>query len=74
MLVTHDIDEALTVSDRVLLIGNSPGRLIGQWRLQAPYPRQDVGLQMNALRVEILQALRDSRLQRQQLETVEYVI
>ena len=32
------------------------------------------GLQMNALRVEILQALRDSRLQRQQLETVEYVI
>ena len=74
VLVTHDIDEALTVSDRVLLIGNSPGRLIGQWRLQAPYPRQDVGLQMNALRVEILQALRDSRLQRQQLETVEYVI
>ncbi len=74
VLVTHDIDEALTVSDRVLLIGNSPGRLIGQWQLQAPFPRQDVGLQMNALRVEILQSLRDSRLQRQQIETVEYVI
>jgi hypothetical protein len=26
------------------------------------------------LRVEILQSLRDSRLQRQQIETVEYVI
>ena len=62
VLVTHDIDEALTVADRVLLLGNKPGRLIGQWSINAPYPRQEVALNMNALRVDILQTLHRGRL------------
>ena len=62
VLVTHDIDEALTVADRVLLLGNKPGRLIGQWSINAPYPRQEVALNMNALRMDILQTLHRGRL------------
>ena len=58
VLVTHDIDEALTVADRILLLGHRPGRIAGHWQLCAPAPRQDVALQLNALRLEILHALR----------------
>ena len=74
VLVTHDIDEALTVSDRVLLIGDTPGRLIGQWALTAPYPRADVALHMNAERLDILQTLHRARQHGEQLRTIEYVI
>ena len=39
LLITHDIDEALRVSDRVLLIGSTngqlPGHLHGEWDLSA---------------------------------------
>lgn len=39
LLITHDIDEALRISDRVLLIGSTngqlPGHLLGEWDLSA---------------------------------------
>ena len=78
VLVTHDIDEALTLADRILLIGGSPGRLMGQWTLTQPFPRHDVALELNAQRLEILQTLRNARASaqqsREQEATVEYVI
>lgn len=74
VMVTHDIDEALLVSDRALLIGNKPGRLIGEWTLSRPYPRHDALLEMNTERVEILQALRDAHGHQRQTQTVEFVI
>ena len=61
LLVTHDIDEALIVADRILLIGGAPGRLIGQWRIDLPHPRDEVVPGLTHVRVEIVQALRDTR-------------
>lgn len=61
VLVTHDIDEAMIVADRILLLGGSPGRLIGQWRIDMPHPREDVLPDLTYMRVEIVQALRDAR-------------
>ncbi|TAL79127.1 MAG: ABC transporter ATP-binding protein [Burkholderiaceae bacterium] len=61
ILVTHDIDEALTVADRILLIGQSPGRLIGEWRIDDEHPRDIVTTKITAIRVEITQALREAR-------------
>ncbi len=61
ILVTHDIDEALIVADRILLIGRSPGRLIGQWRIDMPHPREEVLPDLTYMRVEIVQALREAR-------------
>jgi len=60
ILITHDIDEALAVADRVLLLGGSPGRLAGQWPVRLPQPREDHLAELGALRVEILTCLRDS--------------
>ena len=74
VMVTHDIDEALILADRAILIGNKPGRQIGEWRLALPYPRHDALLEMNSERVEILQALRDAHGHKRQVETVEFVI
>ena len=61
MLVTHDIDEALILADRILLIGLYPGRLIGEWHIDLPHPRDEVAAELTDVRVEIVQALRDAR-------------
>lgn len=61
VLVTHDIDEALILADRILLIGGQPGRLIGQWQPDRPHPRDETDPHLTTLRVDILQALRAAR-------------
>ena len=61
ILVTHDIDEALLLADRILLLGGQPGSLIGQWRPGRPHPRDETDPHLTSLRVQILQALRAAR-------------
>jgi len=56
VLVTHDIDEALLVADRVVLLGNR-GHLVGTWHIALPQPRAAYVQELGALRIEILQAL-----------------
>lgn len=69
VLVTHDIDEALLVADRVLLLGNAPApeaggagaRVVGTWALDLPHPRPDMATaDLGALRLDILRRLRDA--------------
>ncbi|MGX5660154.1 ABC transporter ATP-binding protein [Castellaniella ginsengisoli] len=61
ILVTHDIDEALLLADRILLLGGQPGSLIGQWHPDRPHPRDETDPHLTSLRVQILQALRAAR-------------
>lgn len=61
IIVTHDIDEALLVADRVLLLGDNPGRLIGEWPVMQPHPRDDAVDALAALRMEIVHAMRATR-------------
>lgn len=61
ILVTHDIDEALVLADRILLIGNYPGRLIGEWHITAQHPRDVITPELTDMRVEIMNALREAR-------------
>lgn len=58
ILITHDIDEALLVSDRILLIGGGPAGVIGEWRIDLPKPREDFIAELGAIRVDILSTLR----------------
>jgi NitT/TauT family transport system ATP-binding protein len=37
--VTHDLDEAVLVADRVVVIGGRPARVLGEVRVEAPRPR-----------------------------------
>ncbi len=61
VLVTHDIDEALILADRILLLGGLPAGLIGEWRIEQPRPRDAVPTELARTRVEIVQALRSAR-------------
>lgn len=58
VIITHDIDEALLVSDRIILLGGSPAGQIGEWRIDLPKPREDFIAETGAIRVEILTTLR----------------
>ncbi|TDF86178.1 ABC transporter ATP-binding protein [Pseudomonas sp. H9] len=58
ILITHDIDEALLLSDRVLLLGNHPARTLGQWHIDLPHPRGQRVEELGALRIDILKTLR----------------
>jgi NitT/TauT family transport system ATP-binding protein len=57
VFVTHDIDEALFLGDRVLMLGSSPGRIIGEIKVEFPRPRSSAGLfassQFRSMRAEI---------------------
>ncbi|CAB3659488.1 Bicarbonate transport ATP-binding protein CmpC [Achromobacter mucicolens] len=58
VLITHDIDEALLLADRIVLLGGAPGRILGVWQVDLPQPRADLLPEMGALRLEILTRLR----------------
>jgi NitT/TauT family transport system ATP-binding protein len=62
LLVTHDIDEAILVADRILLMGEHPGRIVREWNVAIPQPRDSQPEAVNHLRLDILQALRTSNL------------
>jgi NitT/TauT family transport system ATP-binding protein len=74
VLITHDIDEALLLSDRILLLGNRPARTLGEWLIDLPQPREEQVEAIGALRIDILKTLRQaSRPQSNPLDLLEPV-
>lgn len=59
LLVTHDIDEAILVADRILLMAGQPGRIVREWHVDLPRPRDEHAEGVVALRLDIIKALRD---------------
>lgn len=57
VLITHDIDEALQVADRIVLLGGAPARCVGEWHLAYEQPREDLVEELGQLRIEILRTL-----------------
>ena len=60
VMVTHDIDEALLLSDRIILLGGSPASQIGEWAIDLPKPREDFVEELGQIRVEIVSTLRNA--------------
>jgi ABC-type nitrate/sulfonate/bicarbonate transport system ATPase subunit len=61
VLVTHDLDEALLMADRVLVSGPRPARIVAEVAVPLPRPRdRDITVDPSfaALRAELLGALR----------------
>ncbi len=60
VLVTHDIDEALLVADRILLLGGAPAVVTREWSLRQAHPRDAALPAFQAERLEILSCLRQT--------------
>jgi ABC-type nitrate/sulfonate/bicarbonate transport system ATPase subunit len=41
LFITHDIDEAILLSDRIYLLSGSPGRIVEEIIIQQPKPRRE---------------------------------
>ena len=59
LLVTHDIDEALYLADRVLVLGGyeNAGRVAGEYRVETARPRDRGDVNLNHLKARILDLL-----------------
>jgi len=54
VLVTHDIEEAVAMADRVLIMSANPGRIVGELRNNMPYPRERTSAEFTAKREELM--------------------
>lgn len=61
ILVTHDIDEALVLADRIVLIGGRPARRMDDWRITLAHPRDEAAAELARVRIEIVRSMRQAR-------------
>jgi len=54
VLVTHDIEEAVAMADRVLIMSANPGRIVGELRNDMPYPRERTSPEFSAKREALM--------------------
>jgi NitT/TauT family transport system ATP-binding protein len=53
LFVTHDIDEAIYLGQRVLVLSNSPTRVVEDLKVDLPYPRDQLATRADALFTEL---------------------
>jgi ABC-type nitrate/sulfonate/bicarbonate transport system ATPase subunit len=57
LLVTHDVEEALLLSSRIIVFSDRPGRIKAEFRVDKPYPRHRDDPDLVTLRRSILGTL-----------------
>jgi len=57
LLVTHDVEEALCLAGRVLVMSNRPARVLADIEVDVPYPRHRASPQFAELRQRVIEAL-----------------
>ena len=70
IFVTHDVDEALYLSDRIVMLGASPGRVIAELDVPFARPRQRRAL-VNSAEFQQLRRQIDERFQQDVLSRIE---
>ncbi len=58
LLVTHNVREAVRLSDRVVLMSSRPGRIVREWPVQLAHPRRIESPEVGRLSQEITERLR----------------
>ncbi len=57
MLITHDVEEAIHLADRILVLSPRPARIQASFNVTLPHPRRVSSPEAQALRVAILKEL-----------------
>jgi NitT/TauT family transport system ATP-binding protein/sulfonate transport system ATP-binding protein len=57
MLITHDVEEAIHLADRVLVLSPRPARIQASFDITLPHPRRVSSPEAQELRVAILKEL-----------------
>jgi ABC-type nitrate/sulfonate/bicarbonate transport system ATPase subunit len=57
MLITHDVEEAIHLSDRILVLSPRPARIQATFDVDIPHPRRLTSPEAQALRVAVLHEL-----------------
>jgi NitT/TauT family transport system ATP-binding protein len=74
VFVTHDIEEAIYLADRIVMLGSSPGRIIQELRVPFARPRLRRALtgspEFQTLQEQIAERFRQDTLQRIEAESV----
>jgi NitT/TauT family transport system ATP-binding protein len=60
VIVTHDIEEAVAMADRVLIMSQNPGQIVGELTVDLPYPRDRNRPEFGALREQLMTQFRGS--------------
>jgi NitT/TauT family transport system ATP-binding protein len=57
LLVTHDVEEALCLAERVLVLSHRPAQVLSDIPIDLPYPRHRTSPRFTELRLQVLQTL-----------------
>ena len=60
VIVTHDIDEAIAMADRVLIMSQNPGRIVDELVVDLPWPRRHMDAGFQKLRNELMDKFKDT--------------
>lgn len=60
VLVTHDIEEAITMADRVLIMSQNPGRIVSELRVDLGWPRRHMDSKFQTLRETLMQRFKNT--------------
>ncbi len=54
IFVTHDLDEALALGSRVVLLGGDPGHIVADFPVDSPYPRDSADPGLRKIKIDIM--------------------
>ncbi|MCP3028114.1 ATP-binding cassette domain-containing protein [Halobacillus sp. A5] len=75
LFVTHSIQEAIKLSDRIVVMGTRPGRIIADFKVDIPRPRSRTDARVVELEEQVMDLLKDeiNKVLKEELENeVEY--
>ncbi|MBW2333523.1 MAG: ABC transporter ATP-binding protein [Deltaproteobacteria bacterium] len=63
IFVTHNVDEAVFLSDEIILLSERPAQITRIFELDFPRPRDRTGRECNLMRKDVLEALKEQRIE-----------